>query len=92
MVAAELVAGAQAVMARWVQTIAAVAFGCAGLGDGSSDDASIVRPEAADRIQDEWRSTLPHSGTTWLLLSRPSPQPLKQSRSGCQTGVGDDGG
>jgi hypothetical protein len=92
MVAAALVAGAQAMMAPWVQTIAAAAFGCFGVGDGSSDDTRIVKPEAADRIQDEWRSTLPHSGTTWLLLARPSPQPPAQSRSGCQTVGGDDGG
>jgi hypothetical protein len=66
-------------------------FQSAGLGDGSSDDGRIVRPEAADRLQDEWRSTPPDSGTIWLL-SRPSLQLLKPSRSGCQTGGDDAGG
>jgi hypothetical protein len=79
-------------MARWGQTIAAAAVGCVGLGDGLSDDARIVGPEAADLIHGELRLTLPDPGPIWPLLSRAWLQPLKQSRSGCQTGGDDDGG
>jgi hypothetical protein len=42
MVAAALVAGAQAMMARRLQWILVAALGCVGLGAASNDDARIV--------------------------------------------------
>jgi hypothetical protein len=73
--------------ARRLQWVAIAALGCVGLDDVAGDDARLLGPEAAYRIQIEWRSTLPLAGTIWPVLTPPSlDEPFMPSRSGCQTG------
>jgi hypothetical protein len=74
-------------MARRLQWVAMAALGCVGLDDVAGDDARVLGPDAVDRIQIEWRSTLPLAGMIWPLLKPPSlDEQFKPSRSGCQTG------
>jgi hypothetical protein len=81
-------AGARAMTARWLQWVAVVALGCIRLDDVAGyNDARLLRPDVADRIQIEFRSTLPLVGTIWPQLSPPSfDELLTPSPSGCQTG------
>jgi hypothetical protein len=81
-------AGAQAMTARQLQWAAVAALGCVRLDDVAGDnDARFLRPDVADRIQIELRSTLPLVGSIWPLLRPPSfDGPLMSSRSGCQAG------
>ena len=74
--------------ARWLQWVAVVALGCIRLDDVAGDnDARLLRPDVVDRIQIEFRSTVPLVGTIWPQLSPPSfDEPLTPSPSGCQTG------
>jgi hypothetical protein len=66
-------------MALPLQWIAIAALGCVGVDDVSGDgSARLLGPEAASRIQIEYRSTLPLAGMIWPLLMPPSlGQPLK---------------
>jgi hypothetical protein len=67
--------------------IAVAALGCVRLDEVSSDDdARLLGPDAAYRIQIELRTTLPRAGTIWPLLTPPSLYEPLTPRSGCQTG------
>jgi hypothetical protein len=67
-----------------LQWIAVAALGCVSVDDVSGDDARLLGPEAAYRIQIEWRTTLPRAGTIWPLLRPPFlDEPFMPSRSGC---------
>ena len=67
-----------------LQWIAIAALGCVGVDDVSADDARLLGPEAAYRIQIEWRATLPLAETIWPVLTPPSlNEPFMPSRSGC---------
>ena len=71
-------------MALPLQWIAVAALSCIGVDDVAGDDARLLGPEAAYRIQIEWRSTLPLVETIWPVLTPPSlDEPLMPSRSGC---------
>ncbi|HKD58027.1 MAG TPA: hypothetical protein VKD45_10990, partial [Hyphomicrobiaceae bacterium] len=59
-------------IARQLQWVAMAALGCVGLDDIVGDDARLLGPDAAYRIQIEWRSTLPLAATIWPLLRPPS--------------------
>ena len=66
--------------------IAVAALGCVHLEEVSGDDdARLLGPDAAYRIQIELRTTLTRAGTIWPLLTPPSLSELIP-RSGCQTG------
>lgn len=67
-----------------LQWIAVAALGCIGLDDVSGDDARLLGPKAAYRIQIEWRATVPLAETIWPVLTPPSlDEPLMPSRWGC---------
>jgi len=69
-----------------LQWIAVAALECGGVDDVTDDDARLLGPDAAYRIQIELRTTLPRAGTIWPLLRPPSLYEPLMPRSGCQTG------
>jgi hypothetical protein len=76
--------------ARPMQWVAMAALGCVGVDDVAGDDARLLGPDAAGRIQIEW--ALPLAGMIWPLLRPPYlDEQFKPSRSGCQTGDDRDG-